>query len=218
MNLLELKFPDLIISDIMMPEMDGVELCRQIKQNTKLSHIPVILLTAKAIPFQITEGYSAGADDYIIKPFDISLLRTRVKNLLTSRKQIRKKYEKKLNLEDLGVKTTLQDEEFLQQYTSIIKANFSNPQLDIDLICKEIGMSRSNFYRKAKTLTNLSPAEMIKKLRLEAAAQMLRETDLNISEILEKVAFSGSGYFASCFKAVYGMSPKEYRNTNKAKS
>ncbi len=94
MNLLELKVPDLIISDIMMPEMDGVELCRQIKQNTKLSHIPVILLTAKAIPFQITEGYSAGADDYIIKPFDISLLRTRVKNLLTSRKQIRKNMRK----------------------------------------------------------------------------------------------------------------------------
>lgn len=212
-----LKTPDLIVSDIMMPEMDGLELCTQIKQNIKFSHIPVILLTAKTMPSQITEGYKAGADDYIIKPFDITLLQTRIKNLLTSRKQIQRKYEKKLNLDELGVKTTRQDEEFLKQYTAIIKANFSNPDLDVDMICKEIGMSRANFYRKAKTLTALSPAEMIKHLRLEAAAQMLRETNLSISEILEKVAFSSSGYFASCFKAVYGMSPKEYRNVNNLK-
>lgn len=211
------KTPDLIVSDIMMPEMDGLELCRQIKQNAKLSHIPVILLTAKTMPSQITEGYNAGADDYVIKPFDITLLKTRVKNLLLSRKQIQRKYEKKLDLNELGVKTTHQDEEFLQQYTAIIKANFSNPELDVDMICKEIGMSRANFYRKAKALTALSPAEMIKHLRLEAAAQMLRETDVSISEILERVAFSSSGYFASCFKAVYGMSPKEYRNVNKLK-
>lgn len=212
-----LKIPDLIISDIMMPEMDGLELCTQIKQKAQLSHIPVILLTAKTMPSQITEGYKAGADDYIIKPFDIALLQTRIKNLLTSRKRIQQKYEKKLNLNELGVKTTHQDEEFLKQYTAIIKANFSNPDLDVDMICKEIGMSRANFYRKAKTLTALSPAEMIKHLRLEAAAQMLRETNLSISEILEKVAFSSSGYFASCFKSVYGMSPKEYRNVNNLK-
>ncbi len=212
-----LKIPDLIISDIMMPEMDGLELCTQIKQKAQLSHIPVILLTAKTMPSQITEGYKAGADDYIIKPFDIALLQTRIKNLLTSRKQIQQKYEKKLNLNELGVKTTHQDEEFLKQYTAIIKANFSNPDLDVDMICKEIGMSRANFYRKTKTLTALSPAEMIKHLRLEAAAQMLRETNLSISEILEKVAFSSSGYFASCFKSVYGMSPKEYRNVNNLK-
>ena len=212
-----LKAPDLIVSDIMMPEMDGLELCRHIKQDTRLSHIPIILLTAKTMPSQITEGYQAGADDYIIKPFDITLLQTRIKNLLASRKQIQQKYEKKLNLNELGVKTTQQDEDFLRQYTAIIKANFSNPDLDVDMICKEIGMSRASFYRKAKALTALSPAEMIKHLRLEAAAQMLRETNLSISEILEKVAFSSSGYFASCFKAVYGMSPKEYRNTHRLK-
>lgn len=213
-KLMALKIPDLIVSDIMMPEMDGIELCRHIKQNAQLSHIPIILLTAKAIPSQITEGYSAGADDYIIKPFDIKLLQTRIKNLLISRKQIQQKYEKKLNLDELGVKKTPQDEDFLKQYMAIIKANFSNPDLDVDMICKEIGMSRANFYRKAKTLTALSPAEMIKNLRLEAAAQMLRETDLSVSEILEKVAFSGSGYFSSCFKQVYGLTPKEYRKVN----
>lgn len=212
------KTPDLIVSDVMMPEMDGLELCRQIKQNPKISHIPVILLTAKTMPSQITEGYDAGADDYIIKPFDIAQLKARVKNLLTSRKQIRKKYEKKLDLNELGIKTSPQDEEFLKQYTAIIKRNFSNPELDVDMICKEVGMSRANFYRKAKTLTALSPAEMIKNLRLEAAAQMLRETDLSVSEILEKVAFSSSGYFASCFKQVYGLPPTEYRKVNSTRN
>lgn len=194
--------------------MDGLELCRQIKQNQKCAYIPIILLTAKTMPSQITEGYNAGADEYIIKPFDISLLRTRIRNLLTSRKQIRKKYENKIDLYSLGIKTSSLDEEFLKQYTAIIKANFSNPELDVDMICKEIGMSRAKFYRKAKALTTLSPAEMIKNLRLEAAAQMLRDTDLSVSEILEKVAFSSSGYFASCFKQVYGMPPKEYRKAN----
>lgn len=206
--------PDLIVSDVMMPEMDGLEFCRQIKQNQKYAYIPVILLTAKTMPSQITEGYNAGADEYIIKPFDVSLLRTRIRNLLTSRKQIRKKYENKIDLNSLGIKTSSLDEEFLKQYTAIIKANFSNPELDVDMICKEIGMSRAKFYRKAKALTALSPAEMIKNLRLEAAAQMLRDTDLSVSEILEKVAFSSSGYFASCFKQVYGMPPKEYRKAN----
>ncbi|MFR8359230.1 MAG: response regulator [Parabacteroides sp.] len=150
-----IKIPELIVSDVMMPEMDGLELCRRIKQNTQTAHIPVILLTAKTMPLQITEGYNAGADDYIIKPFDIGLLQARVRNLLTSRIQIRKKYEKKIDLNELGVKTSPLDEEFLKQYTNIVKANFSNPKLDIDMICKEIGMSRAT-HRKAKTLT--SPA------------------------------------------------------------
>lgn len=211
---MEHKVPDLIISDVMMPEMDGLALCKQVKAHASWSHIPVILLTAKTMPNQITEGFQAGADEYIVKPFDIALLRMRVKNLLTSRKQIQKKFEKKLDFEALGIQTTSLDEAFMKQYTAVIKANFSNPELDVDLICKTIGMSRAKFYRKAKESTSMSPAEMIKCLRLEAAAQLLRESDLSISEILEKVAFSSSGYFASCFKNKYGMSPKEYRKEN----
>lgn len=208
------QLPDMIVSDVMMPVMNGLELCRQIKENEEWSHIPIILLTAKTLQNQITEGFNAGADEYIVKPFDIGLLQMRVKNLLDSRRQIQKKFKKQLDLDTLGIKTESQDEKFLQQYTDIIKANFSNPQLDVDLICKNIGMSRAKFYRKAKECTSVSPAEMIKKLRLEAAAQLLTETDLSISEILAKVAFNSSGYFASCFKNRYGMSPKEYRKKN----
>lgn len=214
LKLVKRQLPDLIISDIMMPVMNGLELCRQIKENEEWAHIPVVLLTAKTMQNQITEGFNAGADEYIVKPFDISLLQMRIRNLLASRKQIQKKFKKKLDLDTLGIKTEPRDSKFLQQYTDIIKENFSNPQLDVDTICKKLGMSRAKFYRKAKECTSVSPAEMIKKLRLEAAAQLLTETDLSISEILEKVAFNSSGYFASCFKNRYGMSPKEYRKRN----
>lgn len=216
-ELIAQKKPDLVVSDIMMPEMDGLELCRRIKHDNDLAHIPVILLTAITIPSQINEGYQAGADDYVIKPFNTKLLQTRIENLLKSQKRMKLKYEKRLNLNELGVKTSSPNEKFLQQYTDIIKANFANPDLNIDIICKEIGMSHASFYRKSKMLTNLSPAKMIKLLRLEAAAQMLRDTDLSIAEILEKVSFSSSGYFASCFKEVYGMSPKEYRQAERFK-
>lgn len=212
---LEMHKMDLIVSDIMMPKMDGIELCKRIKGSEKWNHLPIILLTAKTMPTQIAEGFKAGADEYIVKPYDISHLRSRISNLLSSRKQIQKKFEKKLELETFGIQTTDQDELFLTQFTNIIKENFSNPDINMDNVCKEIGVSRAQFYRKIKIQTGLSPADMIKKLRLEAAAQMLRETDLNISEIQAKVAFSNSGYFASCFKQAYGLSPKEYRNANK---
>ena len=152
--------------------------------------------------------------NYIAKPYDIHLLRKRIHNLLKNREQIQKKFEKELKLESFGIQTE-KDQSFFTQYTNLIKANFSNPDFNIDDICKELGISRANFYRKVKTQTGLSPAEMLRKLRLEVAAQMLRETELSIAEIQTKVAFSNSGYFASCFKQVYGMSPKEYRNANK---
>lgn len=214
LSLLELHKVHLIVSDIMMPQMDGLELCQRIKHSTQWGHLPVILLTAKTLPEQISEGYNAGADDYIAKPYDIHLLRKRIHNLLKNREQIQKKFEKELKLESFGIQTE-KDQSFFTQYTNLIKANFSNPDFNIDDICKELGISRANFYRKVKTQTGLSPAEMLRKLRLEVAAQMLRETELSIAEIQTKVAFSNSGYFASCFKQVYGMSPKEYRNANK---
>ena len=213
--LLDIHKADIIVSDVMMPRMDGLELCKRIKSTSKWNHLPVILLTAKTLPKQITEGYKAGADEYIIKPYNIVQLRSRIDNLLENRKQIQKKFEKKLELETFGIHTGDTDKIFLTQYTNIIKENFSNPDFGIDDICKSIGISRAQFYRKAKAQTGLSPAEMIKKLRLEAAAQMLRDTELNIVEIQTKVGFSNSGYFASCFRQTYGVSPKEYRNANK---
>ncbi len=213
--LLDIHKADIIVSDVTMPRMNGIELCKRIKNSAKWNHLPVILLTAKTLPEQIAEGYKAGADEYIIKPYDIVQLRSRIDNLLESRKQIQKKFKKKLELETFGIQTGETDKIFLTQYTNIIKENFSNPDFGINDICQSIGISRAQFYRKAKAQTGLSPAEMIKKLRLEAAAQMLRDTELNIVEIQTKVAFNNSGYFASCFRKMYGVSPKEYRIANK---
>ncbi|MCD7938090.1 MAG: response regulator, partial [Tannerellaceae bacterium] len=211
LQMIEKTKPDLILSDNIMPGMDGIKLCKTIKNNPATSYIPFIIMSAESSLPKIKESYSAGADDYLPKPFEISLLKTRIENLIKTRKNIQKKYEKKIAVDNLNIPVETNDELFLKQYTDIIRNNFSNPALDVDFICQEISMSRANFYRKAKRLTNLSPAEMIKKLRMEVAAQLLRETDLSISEIITKVAFNGNGYFASTFRNMYGVTPKEYR-------
>ncbi|MCC8170938.1 MAG: response regulator [Parabacteroides sp.] len=208
--------PDLVVSDVMMPGMDGLELCRRLKNNERTAHIPVILLTAKALPHQVKAGLEAGADAYLVKPFDVSLLHTKIKNLLAAREKMKNKYARKIVLEKASLEVTPADEEFLCRYTEVIKAGFSDPSLDVDRICAELNMSRANFYRKARSLTQVSPAEMIKKIRLETAAQLLCDTDLTVTQILDRVGFGSSSYFAVCFRAMYGLTPKEYRRRHKA--
>lgn len=213
LELTEQELPDMVISDVMMPEMDGVELCSRIKGDIRLCHIPVILLTAKSMTLHIEEGYSAGADDYIAKPFSISLLKIRIHNLFANREQMKEIFSKKFSLESLGIEVESADQTFMDRYVEIVKKNFTNPRLDVDMICQEMGMSRANFYKKLKTITDLSPAEMVRNIRLESAARLLRETKLTISEIAIQVGFSSNSYFGSCFKALYGISPKEFQNT-----
>lgn len=213
LELTERELPDMVISDVMMPEMDGVELCSRIKKDLRLCHIPVILLTAKSMTLHIEEGFSAGADDYIAKPFSISLLKIRIRNLFASREQMKEIFSKKFSLESLGIEVESVDQTFMDHYVEIVKNNFTNPKLDVDMICQELGMSRANFYKKLKTITDLSPAEMVKNIRLESAARLLRETKLTIAEVAIQVGFSSNSYFGSCFKALYGISPKEFQNT-----
>ena len=213
LELTEQELPDMVISDVMMPEMDGVELCSRIKGDIRLCHIPVILLTAKSMTLHIEDGYSAGADDYIAKPFSISLLKIRIHNLFANREQMKEIFSKKFSLESLGIEVESADQTFMDRYVEIVKKNFTNPRLDVDMICQEMGMSRANFYKKLKTITDLSPAEMVRNIRLESAARLLRETKLTISEIAIQVGFSSNSYFGSCFKALYGISPKEFQNT-----
>lgn len=212
LELAEKELPDMVVSDVMMPEMDGVELCRRIKKDIRLCHIPVILLTAKSMTMHIEEGFSAGADDYIAKPFSISLLKIRIRNLFNSREQMKEIFSKKFSLESLGIEVESADQTFMDRYVEIVKKNFTNPNLDVDMICQEMGMSRANFYKKLKAITDLSPAEMVRNIRLESAARLLRETKLTISEIAVQVGFSSNSYFGSCFKALYGLSPKEFQN------
>lgn len=212
LELAEREFPDMVISDVMMPEMDGIELCRRIKKDIRLCHIPVILLTAKSMTIHIEEGFSAGADDYIAKPFSISLLKIRIRNLFASREQMKEIYSKKFSLGSLGIEVESADQTFMDKYVEIVKNNFRNSNLDVDMICQEMGMSRANFYKKLKTITDLSPAEMIRNIRLESAARLLKETKLTMSEVAAQVGFSSNSYFGSCFKTLYGISPKEFQN------
>lgn len=211
---LEASSPHLILSDVMMPEINGLELCRRIKEDQNFCHIPVILLTAKSMVSQIEEGLETGADDYIVKPFHISLLKARIKNLLVLRERMRHIYGESPTLKQLGVEEPEEDNDFLPRYIEIVKANISNPELDVSVIYQALGMSRANFYRKVKAVTGLSPIELIKNIRLEAGAKLLKESSMNISEIAQHVGFSSRSYFARSFKAVYGVSPTEYQENS----
>lgn len=194
--MIEESYPHIVISDIMMPEMNGLELCKRIKENQNYCHIPVILLTAKSMISQIEEGLDAGADDYIVKPFQISLLKARIRNLLSLREKMKTMYGETFSLKQFGVEEPKEHDDFLTRYIEIVKANISNPELDVSVIYEALGMSRTNFYRKVKTVTGLSPIELIKNIRLEAGAKLLKESDMNISEIAQHIGFSSRSYFA----------------------
>ncbi len=209
--------PDLVISDVMMPEMNGLELCRRIKETSDYRHIPVILLTAKSLVSQIEEGWETGADDYIVKPFHVPLLRARIRNLLAAREKMKEAYGDKLSLKSLGMEPLRPDDRFLHEYMEIVKQNIANPDFDVAVIYRAIGMSRANFYRKVKTVTGLSPIELIKRIRLEAAARLLEETVLNVTEIARQTGFGSGSYFAKNFKAAYGISPTEYQEKHAGK-
>lgn len=202
--------PDLVISDIMMPEMDGLQLCSLIKEDLRSSHIPVIIITAKSMVMHIKEGFRSGADDYIVKPFNIDILLYRIHNILASRERLRDLYGKRFSLETLGIETTSADDRFMQRFFEIIEKHLTNPNLNVDLICQEIGMGRTSFYRKLRAITNISAIDLIRNKRLEIAAGMLINTDKTVSEISFLVGFNSNTYFSTCFKSLYGISALEY--------
>ncbi len=200
----------LIICDIMMPEMDGLEFCEKIKSDLKTSHIPVILLTAKAATETKIEGYEKGADDYITKPFSIKLVQTRVKNLIEQRENLKKEVNA-LNLEPSKISPTSLDEKFIGKTIAFIEQNISNHEYSIEELCHSMGISHDNFYRKIKNLTNMSATQFMRTIRLKRAAQMLENCDNTISEILFEVGFSNPSHFTKCFKQQFGVSPTEYQ-------
>lgn len=203
----------LIVSDVMMPGIDGNQFCRTIKATPALSHIPIILLTAKTMPTHIEEGFNAGADDYLTKPFKINALKARIKNILAERERLKKIYSKKLSLESAGIEVKPADRAFMEKYITIVRENISNPDFNIEILCTQLGISRAAFYRKTKTLTPLSPAEMIRNIRLECASELLKTTSLSAAEIAFQTGFGSYAHFSDYFKATYGVSPKEYRET-----
>lgn len=207
--------PDLIISDLMMPKMDGIEMCSKLKNDQRTSHIPIIIITAKTTAMDIQEGYESGADDFIIKPFNASVLTTRVRNILHTREKLKDLYAKRFSLDALGIEFSSIDEKFMQKLYAMMTKNIANPELNLNAFCREIGMSRANLYRKIKSLTGLSPNEFIRNFRLETAVKILKETNMSVSEVYVAVGFNSLAYFSNCFKSLYGVPPIEYVNARK---
>jgi len=207
-------FPDLVLSDIMMPKRNGLELCSMIKNDIRIGHIPVILMTARSMVIHIKEGFQAGADDYVIKPFSMDVLRIRIQSLLQSREQLKKLYGKRFSPEVVGVSSTSADERFSQKLYEIIEKNISDQNLGIEMLCEQIGISRANLYRKIKAISELSPTELIRNKRLEVALRYLKETDMSVSEVATLLGFNSHSYFSNSFKAFYGFTPTEFVQMN----
>ena len=203
---------DLVISDVMMDEMDGLTLCKKIKQNVNTNHLPVILLTAKGKAEEQVEGIEHGADAYIIKPFNTEVLRSTISNLLNNRRMLKNKYsgaqEQKEKVKELSVKSS--DEALMEKIMDIINKYMSEPTLNVEMLAHEVGLSRVHLHRKLKELTNLSTRDFIKNIRMQQAAKLLKEKKLSISEVAYAVGFNNLSHFSSTFKEIFGMSPKEY--------
>ena len=209
--------PDLIVSDVMMPVMSGKEMCYKIKNNLELAYIPVVLLTAQASEDYTIEGYMFGADDYIVKPFNVKLLLTRCRNLLNSRNLLLKRECPTggtiVTQEAPGL--SVADQALLDQATEVIRRHFDNPEFDMNLLASELNMGRSKMFARIKEITGLTPNEYTLKIKLTEALRMLQEEpQFNISEISYSLGFTSPRYFSRCFKAFYGVAPQSYRKKN----
>jgi signal transduction histidine kinase/ligand-binding sensor domain-containing protein/DNA-binding response OmpR family regulator len=211
------KIPDLIISDVMMPKMDGFELCARLKTDERTSHIPVILLTARAGMESKIEGLETGADDFITKPFEIEELLVRIKNLIEQRRKLRERFLK--NADKIGLSRLIElpesgmasmDQKFLQKATGIVEKHLENPGFSVDLFINEMAVSQVQLYRKLKAIVNMSGNEFIRFIRLSHAARMIIQKSGNITQIAYAVGFNNPSYFAECFKKQFGILPSEY--------
>ena len=202
--------PDIIISDVMMPDMDGFEFCRKIRKDERTSHIPILLLTALGSREHELEGLSYGADDYITKPFDLIILQTKVENIISVRQSLKQKYAGEMLLQPRNIKLSSPDERFLQKAIEVVENNISDPDLDIERFASEIGVSRMQLYRKLNALTEMTVKEFVRNIRLKRAAQMLVQKKLNVSEVAYAVGFKDLSHFRKCFRQEFGMSSSEY--------
>lgn len=207
------KQPSIIVSDVMMPQMDGFELCRQIKNDIRISHIPVILLTARYDQTGITTGYKSGADSYIPKPFDLAFLKVVVGNILKNREKIHSQYVTVTGSPSLlDLTNSKADEDFMKKINAVIHENLSDEEFSVQQLADAMIVSRSSLYSKIKIITGMGVNDYINRLRIEQAMSLLVNTNLNINEISCEVGFTYPRYFSSTFKSMTGMTPKQFRN------
>jgi signal transduction histidine kinase/ligand-binding sensor domain-containing protein/DNA-binding response OmpR family regulator len=202
--------PDLVITDVMMPVMDGMELCRYIKNDKHTSHIPVILLTARSAAEPKLEAFQVGANDYVTKPFSFEMLQSRIKNLLAQQEAMRKLFQKQVEVNPSEISITSVDEQFIRQSIETVEINISNPEFSVEDLSRALHMSRVALYRKLLALTGKSPLDFIKTIRLKRAAQLLEKSQFTISEIAYEVGFNNPKYFARTFRKEFGILPSEY--------
>lgn len=213
--------PHLVISDVMMPEMDGITLCKKLKSNINVNHIPIILLTAKSGDEDKAEGFDIGADAYVVKPFNVDLLKKRIANLLGNRERLEMKpsdsEENKLLIKPVVMRSS--DQVLIEKVMKIINDNIADPDLNVEFLASGVGMSRVHMHRKLKELTNQSARDFIKSIRLKQAAELLSTQKTGISELAYALGFSNLSHFSNSFREFYGMSPKEYaQHMNKEKT
>ncbi len=224
--------PDIIICDVMMPVMDGLELCRRVKEEISTSHIPVLLLTACSMDEQRAQGYDSGADGYLAKPFNAAVLRSRCKSLVDNRKRIKDLWTSSplpsnpngVNIKAEGAAKAPRpavataagapdvDNEFYARFLEIVRREMGAPELNVDTLASKMGLGRSQFYRKIKALTNYSPVELLRSLRLKQARELLASTSRSVSEIAYEVGFSTPAYFTRCYREAFGETPTDLRD------
>ena len=208
--------PDLVLSDVMMPRSDGLELCQRIKQHPKTSHIPVLLLTARAAAAHEVEGLETGADDYINKPFDPNALRAKVVTILRNRYKLREFYQRQLLLEPTEIIIPEADKLFLEKAMQVVEGKLTEPEFNVQALVHEMGMSQTLFYRRIKNTTGQSAGEFIRDIRLKRAAQLLASSSLHVSDAAYQVGMQDLKHFRTVFQVLYKMSPSEYAKQHRS--
>ena len=202
--------PDLVLSDLMMPHLDGLELCRRLKTDERTSHIPVVLLTARAAPDSRVQGLETGADDYLTKPFRPAELRVRVANLLAQRQLLRQRFAREVTLRPRDISITSADEVFLTRALAVVEKHFADPAFDVETFAAALAMSRVHLFRKLKALTDQAPTDFVRVLRLRRAAQLLAGGAANVSEVAYAVGFNNLSHFSKSFRELHGHAPSEH--------
>lgn len=203
--------PDLIISDIMMPDMDGLTLCKKIKQDPLTSHIPVILLTARTTDEQVLAGYKTGAIEYVTKPFSFELLQARIRNILAFQESLKHRFQKEIEIDPTEIVTNPVDEEFISRALKVVEDNLSGSEFSVENLSKAMFMSRVALYKKLLAITGKTPSDFIRSVRMKKAAQLLRKTQMTVSEIAYEVGFNNPKYFTKYFKKEFNTLPTSYR-------
>lgn len=205
------QLPDIILCDVMMPVMDGYEFCRKVKADIRTSHIPIILLTAKSSEENQYIGLEAGADDYIAKPFNIDMLTLKISKIIERQKVLQSKFKQRIDISPSEIEIKTMDEKFVEKAIAIVEENIGNPDFLVEDLCKEMGMSRVYFYKKTLALTDKTPSEFIRFIRLKRAAALLEKSQMFVNEVAFQVGFNDPKYFRKYFKEEFGVTPNEYK-------